>query len=94
MHAQRMSLVGDNVNVKITAKKGELNLISKGFAEYRWVPEKLFNEKSFYAYGDKLAFLNFDGENSRVLVLSNKEFSNGFRVLFNVAWDTIAEKID
>ena len=92
-HSDRMSLIGDKVDIKITAKRGELNLISNSFAEYRWVPERLFNEKSFYAYGDKLAFLNFDGENSRVLVLSNAEFSNGFRVLFNVAWENIAEKI-
>ena len=59
-HSDRMKILESDLKVKITCKKGETNFISNKFAEYRWVPEEMFNAKSFYAYGDKIAFLNFD----------------------------------
>lgn len=93
-HAKRMEALGDKVKVKITTKEGNQNFISKAFAEYRWVPEEMFNSKSFYAYGNKIAFMNFDREDiekSRVLVLKHEEFSNGFRTLFNIAWENVAQ---
>ena len=90
-HSKRMADLESDFKVKITVKDGNTNFISNSFAEYRWVPERMFNEKSFYAYGDKIAFMNFDDENSRVLVLKHSEFSNGFRVLFNIAWENVAK---
>ncbi len=94
-HSKRMANLGDSIKVKITARKGDSNFISKGFAEYRWVSEEMFNEKSFYIYGDRIAFMNFDTQDiqkSRVLVLKHLEFSNGFRTLFNIAWEQVAER--
>lgn len=90
-HSSRMAGLENNFKVKITVKSGNTDFISGAFAEYRWVPEQMFNEKSFYAYGDKIAFMNFDNENSRVLVLKHSDFSNGFRVLFNIAWENVAK---
>jgi transcriptional regulator with XRE-family HTH domain len=93
-HSKRMEEIGDKVKVKITSKKGNANFISKAFAEYRWVPEEMFNAKSFYAYGDNIAFMNFDSDNiekSRILVLKHPEFANGFKILFNIAWENVAE---
>ncbi len=91
LHSKRMAELENNFKVKITIKQGDTNFISNSFAEYRWIPEEMFNDKSFYAYGDKIAFMNFDEENSRILVLTHPEFSNGFKALFNIAWEKVAE---
>jgi len=93
-HSKRMMSLSDSLDVKITVKEGDRNFISESFAEYKWVPENMFNEKSFYVFGDKIAFMNFedDPQKSRVLVLKHKDFSEGFRVLFNIAWNNVAEK--
>lgn len=89
-HAERMNQLGDKINVKITTAWGTTLLIAKSFAEYRWIPAELFNEQSFYAYGNKLAFMNFQEEEITILVLENKDFSKGFRALFDVAWTKVA----
>jgi len=89
-HSKRMQALGDKINFKITSKAGENLFISKDFAEYKWFPEALFNDRALYAYGDNLAFVNFDDKNVSVVVLKQSDFSNAFRVLFNIAWDKVA----
>jgi transcriptional regulator with XRE-family HTH domain len=96
-HSNRMAELGDKIHVKITAKKGNHNFISKAFAKYKWVPEEMFNAKSFYAFGDKIAFMNFDQDDlykSRILVLKHADFAQGFKILFNIAWEHVAVKPD
>lgn len=90
MHSERMADLGDKIRFKITAEEGNHNLISSAFAEYRWFPKELFNEQCIYAYGNKLAFINFSPEDILIRVLEDKGFSEGFRVLFNIAWDNVA----
>ncbi len=89
-HSKRMSELGDHINFKITARKGETQLISKGFAEYKWFPEDLFSDRALYAYGDKIAFVNFDKNDVSVITLAQPEFAKAFRVLFNIAWENVA----
>lgn len=89
MHSKRMQKLETEFTLKIIVKEGEQLLIANDFAEYRWFPENLFNEKVFYAYGDKLALLSLDGE-PHISVIEQKEFSESFRILFNIAWDNIA----
>lgn len=89
-HSKRMHDLGNKINFKITAKDGENLFISKEFAEYRWFPEALFSDRALYAYGDYLAFVNFDENNVSVVVLKQNDFSNAFRVLFNIAWEQVA----
>ena len=87
-HAKRMSEL-ENINFKITTEEGDSNFIGNSFAEYKWWPQELFNERSFYAYGDKLAFLNFMEDDIEITVLHNAEFYRGFVVLFDIAWDHV-----
>lgn len=91
-HSERMQAIKDRIDFKVTVKEGEDLLIGSSFVEYRWFPKNLFNEQSFYAYGNKLAFMNFEENSVQIMVLENKEFCDGFRVLFNVAWDHISFK--
>ncbi len=91
IHAKRMIEIKDNIKVKITAGEGDWTFIGSEFAEYRWFPKKLFNDQSIYAYGPKLAFISFNKNDSTIQILDNREFSEGFRVLFNSAWEHIAK---
>lgn len=90
MHSDRMRNLGDRIDFRITAEEGTMNLISSAFAEYRWFPKNLFNQQSIYAYGNKLAFMTFKEDDVIIRILDNKEFSDGFRILFDIAWDTVA----
>ncbi|MCK6417629.1 MAG: helix-turn-helix domain-containing protein [Alphaproteobacteria bacterium] len=93
MHSARMQQIKDKFTFKIIVREGDEHTIAQGFAEYRWFPENLFNERTFYAYGDRLAFMNFSDDNVTIRVLPQEEFADSFRVLFNIAWDNIAKPI-
>jgi len=86
-HVARMETILPKFDLKIIVKKGDYNFISNRFAEYRWVAERVWNENSFYAYGDKVAFLNFENDNVEIYVLSQRKFAETMRFLFNLVWD-------
>lgn len=92
-HSQRMQTLKHMINFKIIVKEGDRFFIASDFAEYRWFPENLFNEHSFYAYGDKLALITFakDEKDVRVIILSQAEITTGFRVLFDISWSQVAQ---
>ena len=94
MHSERMANLGDQIRFKITAEEGNTNLISSKFAEYRWFPKELFDDQCIYAYGDRLAFVNFRENDILIRMLQDKSFAEGFRILFNIAWDGVAIKIN
>jgi len=89
-HSKRMQDLGNKINYKIAIKEGEQQYISKDFAEYRWFPQDLLSDRAMYAYGDFLAFVNFEENAVSVIVLNQAEFSQSFRVLFNIAWENVA----
>lgn len=90
MHSKRMQDLGNKINYKIAIKEGENQFISKDFADYRWFPQDLLSDRAMYAYGNYLAFVNFEESSVSVVVLNQAEFSQAFRVLFNIAWDNVA----
>lgn len=89
MHSKRMRALGDKINVKITVEEGDDVLILKT-AKHKCFPKGLYKNKIFYAYGSKLAFLDFNEDKLRIIVMTQKEFSEIFRVLYDVAWDNVA----
>ena len=89
-HVKRMKEIKKKMNYKITVCEGEYNFVSKDFAKYKWVPKKFFSPKaSFYVYGDKVAFINFE-EDITIHSIQKNLFADGMRILFNSAWDNIA----
>lgn len=88
-HVERMKPILETIDFKVTAKEGDMNFIGSDFAEYRWVPEEVWNEQSFYAYGDRIGFLNFEEKDVEIFVLKQKQFAKSFRFLFNIAWQQI-----
>lgn len=92
MHANRMAKIKENYNFRTIARYKDQHLIGQAFMEYRWIPENMFNERAFYCYGDKLAFLDFKNDNIDIWVLKHKEFAEGFRTLFQISWDNVASE--
>lgn len=89
-HAERMQQLADKIDVRITSEEDNTLFIGNAFAEYRWFPKTMFNEHSFYAYGSKLAFMAFTEDNVSIRIFDDKHFAEGFKVLFNIAWDNVA----
>ena len=90
MHARRMDEVKGNYNFRIMVKEGEELFIAGDFAQYRWFPGNLFREKTFYAYGNTLAFMSFSEDDVEIRMITQADFADSFRVLFNIAWDHVA----
>lgn len=94
MHSERMKALGKNIDVRITVQEGDDFLILKT-AKHKWFPKfkKLSKDKIFYAYGPKLAFLDFSENDLKISVLNKQEFSDIFRILYDIAWDNVAKDI-
>lgn len=90
-HTERMISAKDKMDVKILVKTGDRNFPASAYAEYRWMPEELFNDKSFYSYHDRLAFLDFRESDIRITLIRQSDFAKGYRDLFRVAWEHIAK---
>ncbi|MCB9987779.1 MAG: helix-turn-helix transcriptional regulator [Rhodospirillales bacterium] len=92
MHAERMVDIKDRYNFRTIAKQSDDALIGQRFIEYRWIPEGMFDERSFYCYGNKLAFLDFRENDIEIWVLDHQKFSEGFKTLFQISWDSVTTK--
>jgi len=86
MHCARMDEIADTLNFKITAGHGDKSLLAR-HAEYRWLPKEMWNQQSFYAYGNRLALLTFSEDNINIFVIHSKEHAVSFRALFDLAWE-------
>jgi len=91
-HSERMSKEKDNFNLRIIIEEEDKLQIASDFAEYRWFPKELFNERTLYAYGNKIAFMIFEDNNILIRMIENKEFAESFKVLFDIAWKNVAKK--
>lgn len=91
MHAQRMAAIADNIDMRVIVAEEDNQFIGSSFAQYRWFPKDLWNDQTIYAYGDYLAFLNFLEDDVRVMILKQPKFAEGFRVLFDIAWNDVAK---
>lgn len=88
-HIERMKPLLENISFNITCEEGDMNFIANKFAEYRWVPNKIFNEQAIYCYGNRIAFLNFTKDSVDIFILYNKDFYQSFCLLFDFVWDEI-----
>jgi len=89
-HSERMAKLSNGFKHRITTQVGEYNFISNHFAEYRWIPKKIFNEQSIYCYSNRIAFVNFEEKELNIYIIYNWDFADSFRVFFNLIWDDIA----
>lgn len=89
-HAARMKMIEPKIKSRIIIREGDWFFIAHEFAEYRWFPAQLFNSQSIYAYGTKLALIDFQEDDVTIMILNQAEFTKGFIVLFDVAWNNVA----
>lgn len=78
---------------KILIRTGDTNTVASGYAEYRTIDEEYFGERSFYAYGSKLALLTLLKGNLSIVVLDEQEYTDSYRIIFNVMWDKVARPV-
>ncbi len=90
-HRKRMFKDKDVMDVRIIVKEGDQNFPASDYAEYKWMPEEYFNDKSFYSYHDKLAFLNFKDGEQEIFIMKQADFAKGYRDLFLIAWNSTAK---
>jgi len=49
-HKARMAAISHRMHYKIIIKHGDYDFIGNTFAEYRWFPKDLFNEKTLHSF--------------------------------------------
>ena len=79
------------MDVRIITKEGDYNKPASDYAQYKWMPEEKFNDRSFCSYHDKLAFLNFTENDIEISIMRQSQFADGYRSLFLIAWDHFAK---
>lgn len=89
-HTERMEKLKNQMDVRILVKEGDTNFPTGSFSKYKWFPEELFNDQSFYSYHDRLAFLSFKAESVQIMILKHPAFAEGYRNLFRAAWSNVA----
>ncbi|MCC6598688.1 MAG: helix-turn-helix transcriptional regulator [Alphaproteobacteria bacterium] len=93
-HTSRMIRDQAVMDIRILIKEGDNNYPANAYSKYKWIPPQFFNDKSFYSYHDKLAFLNFKENSTEILIMQQIDFAKGYRDLFRIAWETIAKDIE
>jgi transcriptional regulator with XRE-family HTH domain len=87
-HKQRMIKIRSKVKGKIIVKENNDYFLAQDYAEYRWTSANDYDpQKTMYSYADRLAFMDFRDESLTITLMKRFEFANGFRVLFDAAWD-------
>lgn len=84
-HSLRMKDLSD-YSFKIFVKEGDEYFIANRFATYKPIPSEFFNEQSYYAYGNKLALLEFSEDNVHINIIENEEWALSFKLFFNFVW--------
>lgn len=89
-HTDRMTKDKELMDVRIIVKEGDFNFPASEYSKYKWIKEEFFNEKSFYSYHDRLAFLDFNEDELTVSIMKQADFARGYRDLFLIAWENLA----
>lgn len=90
MHVERMLTVTTPFNFKVVVKEGDSVFFGLQYCTYKWFPETLFNDKTIYIYGNKVAFITFKKDDVEVIVIDQEELAECQRLFFDLAWNYIA----
>lgn len=93
-HTDRMYKDRSLMDVRIIIKEGDNNFPASSYSKYKCIPEKFFNNKSFYSYHDKLAFLDFGENNLQITIIKQPDFAKGYRDLFRISWNNLAQDVN
>lgn len=90
VQVERMIKIKDRYTFRVIVEHGDNVFFGATYCEYRWFPHDLFNHKTFYVYGSKVAFVNFDNDDVNVIVIDDQDIATSQLLLFNLAWEHIA----
>lgn len=90
MHKHRMLKIKDNFQFRVVVKDGDNSFLGSDYCSYRWFPENLFNDKTIFMYGTKVAFLTFEENSLEIIVLNQRELAESQILFFNLAWNYVA----
>ena len=94
--AAKLMQYTDNFKMKSGVPEGDTFFPGKAYQTYRWFPKNLIpsNNESLYAYGDRIAFLDFKENDLEILIFRHQKFADGVKALFNIAWDSVGKMPD
>ncbi len=78
-------LIECEVAEKILLEEGDTNYIAPK-EWYRWLPKQYFRPATFQVYHTKLAIISWNP--MKIIVVDNPLIADGYRVLFELAWDS------
>ena len=88
---ERMLQIKTAFAFKVVVKEGDDAFLGAKYCTYKWFPKNLFNDKTIYIYGTKVAFITFKKDDVEVMVIDQQELAECQRLFFNLAWDYIAK---
>lgn len=91
MHNKRMEKLAGKFEYKIIVKEGETHFPASNYAEYRFFPEELFNEKTIYILGNKVFFRDKSDDQISMIRIEQADLAKSMQILFNVAWEHVAK---
>ncbi len=92
-HSKRMEELGNNINIRIIVEAGETDYILN-IAKHRSFSKDRWRGKVFYAYGSKLAFLDFDNNTVDITVLEDSNFAESFKIMFDIVWENETKDVE
>lgn len=93
-HVERMIRDQEVMDVRILVMEGDTNFPAQSYSRYKWVPKDRFRTKSFYSYHDRLAFLDFQANTTKIAIIKQADFAEGYRHHFLDTWDFAAKEPD
>lgn len=78
--------VEKKIKVKLLYNESARKNAKIKLAEIRYMPEDLYNPTAINIYGDRVAIIHWSKENPFVILIKDKEISEGYRNYFNVLW--------
>jgi len=91
-HVQRMAPIQDNYRYRVIVEENDNSFLGSKYCEYRWFPKALFNDKTIFFYGDKVAFISFLETDIEIIILHQKELAESQKLFFNLAWEYVARE--
>lgn len=85
-HRAYMENIKD-LQCRILSLEGDDYFVAKKYAEYRWLPQILYDNIPIYIYGNKTAIIAFEKEEVRVFIFNHKQVTAFYRNHFERMWE-------
>lgn len=98
IHINRMNQLREtrkDLMVRSLIREGDMNDVCSEYAEYRWVPEDLFESVPFYVYGENLAIISFQTIPAPTIIIHKiAAITNAYKKQFQSMWKSAKSSQD